>query len=313
MLSLNIAEKEEFIVGDKIYYTDGVSSLCTTKVNLGADIKIDKEEFFVDDTEFIIGKEVPITFLVENKGQLPVEKIQIEVFEGSKETGVLNNINIIDGILNPGESKIVNANFTPKETKSYNVEILATSVDETDAFIVDNKTSFTVGSSDISIDRLYASDIQNKFMLNAVLSNKSSIKSGEVTIKVKEDSVDGKVIYTKNINVLKNDNEQVELLEINEEEINFDSNGKKTLYVEIEDVLGESSIYNNSSYIVITKKYAKEDINKDGKIDIEDLANVATRYNETSETKLWDYIYDLDGDSIIDIFDLVSISRKIGI
>ena len=83
-------------------------------------------------------------------------------------------------------------------------------------------------------------------------------------------------------------------------------------YLVVYEVL-DSEYVSNYKYRKITvvdnfMQYEKEDINKDGKIDIKDLACVASNYNKSVETV---NIIDLNGDGIIDIYDLVIVSRKL--
>lgn len=64
----------------------------------------------------------------------------------------------------------------------------------------------------------------------------------------------------------------------------------------------------------ITKEFTvfeKEDVNKDGEVDIIDLAKVANEYNKNNDDKNWNSNYDFNKDNIIDIFDLVICSKRI--
>lgn len=57
--------------------------------------------------------------------------------------------------------------------------------------------------------------------------------------------------------------------------------------------------------------YEKEDINKNGQVNIEDLAKVAVNYNDIIENEGFKRYLDLNSDGIVDIFDLVMIAKKI--
>lgn len=61
---------------------------------------------------------------------------------------------------------------------------------------------------------------------------------------------------------------------------------------------------------VLPVEYAKEDINKDGAVDVVDLALVGLSYNTTSKEDNWNANYDINKDGIVDIFDLVLVSKK---
>ena len=54
-----------------------------------------------------------------------------------------------------------------------------------------------------------------------------------------------------------------------------------------------------------------EDLNMDGKVDAKDLSLLAQSYNSTSSSKEWNKRYDINGDGIIDLYDMVKIARKL--
>ena len=53
------------------------------------------------------------------------------------------------------------------------------------------------------------------------------------------------------------------------------------------------------------------DIDGNSKIDIMDLALLASKYNMTPKDESWNSLYDFNGDKVIDIFDLVMLAREI--
>jgi methionine-rich copper-binding protein CopC len=57
--------------------------------------------------------------------------------------------------------------------------------------------------------------------------------------------------------------------------------------------------------------YMAEDIDKNGIVDIKDIAAMAIKYRLQSTDAGWISEYDLNADNIIDIFDLVMVSKKI--
>jgi len=72
-------------------------------------------------------------------------------------------------------------------------------------------------------------------------------------------------------------------------------------------VVGTSSIEAKATVIVNNMDF---DLN--GSIGIEDLARVASNYNLTNVSDSWNSKYDLNKDNIIDIYDIVRISKVIG-
>lgn len=75
------------------------------------------------------------------------------------------------------------------------------------------------------------------------------------------------------------------------------------------EVIDEAS---NKTTIKFTIKVPdKEDINKDGIVNALDLSLVATNYNMLSSDVNWNPALDLNNDSIIDIYDLTQVSKKL--
>lgn len=57
--------------------------------------------------------------------------------------------------------------------------------------------------------------------------------------------------------------------------------------------------------------YADEDVNRDFKVDVLDLSAVAAKYNKAKGQTGYDEIHDITKDSIIDLFDLVRVAKKL--
>jgi N-acetylmuramoyl-L-alanine amidase CwlD len=55
----------------------------------------------------------------------------------------------------------------------------------------------------------------------------------------------------------------------------------------------------------------KEDVNKDGFVDIKDIALMAVEYNNSNNREIWEKGLDMNGDGIVDVYDLVRLSRKL--
>lgn len=58
--------------------------------------------------------------------------------------------------------------------------------------------------------------------------------------------------------------------------------------------------------------YDKEDVNKDGQVNVTDMSLVASKYNKKSTDIGYDANYDINKDLIIDIYDLAQVAKKIG-
>lgn len=111
---------------------------------------------------------------------------------------------------------------------------------------------------------------------------------------------------TANFSVLRNTNMPAILVELgfisnpNEEKLIGSDSFQSLLAKSISS--GVRDYYNLSYY---------EDINKDNKIDIQDLATVASGYNKSSGQAGWNSACDLNKDGVIDLYDLTMIAKKL--
>lgn len=60
------------------------------------------------------------------------------------------------------------------------------------------------------------------------------------------------------------------------------------------------------------KEFAKEDVNKDGKVDLKDLSLVASKYKAKKTDSAYSSDCDVNSDGVIDITDIVLVAKKIG-
>lgn len=90
--------------------------------------------------------------------------------------------------------------------------------------------------------------------------------------------------------------------------------GIYTYKVELKDSLGNIVISDLSLEVKRADEDPnKEDVNKDGKVDIQDLSLVASQYNYSSNTEGYNEKFDLDYSNYIDLYDLVIVAKKIGV
>lgn len=92
-----------------------------------------------------------------------------------------------------------------------------------------------------------------------------------------------------------------------------DSNGVEGEYIELEiaDVQPEPNPPKPEPDPEPTPEFEKEDIDKNGVVDILDLAQLAVLYGVDSDSENWNSSFDLNEDGIIDIYDLVLVSKKL--
>lgn len=107
-------------------------------------------------------------------------------------------------------------------------------------------------------------------------------------------------------------------ISINSNEINISPN-KYMLYnkeYKIE-IVKESIIDSDENNLELDYSYEftpegpRTNLENNEEIDILDIAMLANKYNLTSKDDKWNSLYDFNGDKVIDIFDLVLLSKKI--
>ena len=307
-LALNVAEKVLTEIDGFSYYDDGNSRLEVMNIDLGYDIQIEENSLYVDDSEFKTNNPIEVSVKIKNNGQLSIDTVKVDLIEGDLSSGLtINNTEEITVNLKPGESKEISTKFIPKEAKNYNIQMKVTPMSGEDVYIQDNFVEFTCGYSDISIEALYTSISEDENIINIEIANKSIIPSSNITLNIKEGSEEGQILKTIYIDSVDPNKSHIEKINI-DNNINYDNNGEALLYVEL--VTEEKYTYNNHSNIIISKQFDIEDINKDGEIDILDIALAGNKYNLFIEDEEWDYKYDINLDGIIDIFDIVLLSKK---
>ena len=85
----------------------------------------------------------------------------------------------------------------------------------------------------------------------------------------------------------------------------------KTSLANVQDILGnahESEVEVDSNLII---KFRQTDVNKDGYINDLDLAYISKRYNSQSGDELYDAELDFNNDGIIDLFEMIMISKEL--
>lgn len=85
-------------------------------------------------------------------------------------------------------------------------------------------------------------------------------------------------------------------------ELSQDTNDSTSLLKAINDVTGD---------VHGPVVYAPEDVNQDGKIDINDLSLLGLEYNKNSIATGFDEKFDVNKDKIIDVYDLVMVAKKL--
>ena len=138
-------------------------------------------------------------------------------------------------------------------------------------------------------------------------------KDSEVILGYKDNKP---YLFDKNGNILNNEGQYQNIGDYKTEFYEFSVGGNN--YIEYTDNISSNNITLVKDYSgniglvkVIENKNILTDLNNDGKVDIEDIASLALKYNIKSTDRDWEAKFDLNKDEIIDIFDLVLVSKDI--
>lgn len=248
------------------------SDLCTIKVTPSYNIAVSSVS--LDSENLVPGTEMPLEIEVENKGELRVDKLKIDINGGTSTSN-----SVIETLL-PGETKTINTvlkvdNFIKK--CNYTVKVTPFEGEEFD--LSDNTKEFTTGYTDIALD-IDQYTIGNSEVVTVNLSNLSHVGTGAV-LKVREDSIDGKVIDTKTIGNVKYGANLSYVYEIDKTKLIYNE-GIKQLYFTVESTEEEVSTGDNSDCIVLSKPASDEstpeivygDVNGDGVVNSIDFAHM---------------------------------------
>lgn len=169
--------------------------------------------------------------------------------------------------------------------------------------IVKNKGKEEYGVIDIHGNEIIPTGEYNNFRL---------YKESEVILGYKNNDP---YLFDKNGEVLNVDSKYKNIGDYKTEFYKFSSGGNN--YTEYIDNITSSNVtivrdYNdNIGLVKIVKNIdISTDLNNDGKVDIEDIAALALKYNKRNTDKDWEGKFDLNRDGIIDIFDLVLVSKE---
>lgn len=122
-------------------------------------------------------------------------------------------------------------------------------------------------------------------------------------------------LFDKNGNVLNSEGQYENIGDYETEFYEFKAGKNYTEYIDnitSNNVTIVKDSKDNIGLVKVVNSSDKQlDFNNDGKIDIQDLAAIALKYNLKNTDKGFEEKFDLNKDGIIDIFDLVSISKKL--
>jgi alpha-tubulin suppressor-like RCC1 family protein/uncharacterized protein YjdB len=256
VLAFNAAHMEEkTTAGGVNYYGDGQSDLSVLKIVPSYNLSVESR-FEWDDARFYPETPLTLKLHVHNKGELTVNRMRAEVYEGNPaEAGaVLNQTVDIGKILKPGESGTVETAFlVPAEARIYDLYVILTPSDGLDMDMADNTAHGKVGYADLAIDELSVIQVQDTVLMHMELRNNSPVPVPDVTVAWYEQSLQGKRLGQKAIGTLRM-NELVVLEEqLDLEQITFGQAGQ-SVYVQISSAAEEDNFGNNEDFVVISQQ-----------------------------------------------------------
>ena len=87
------------------------------------------------------------------------------------------------------------------------------------------------------------------------------------------------------------------------------SPGNHTVEVRAANQWGNSGYFNET---VTIAEFSSSDLNKDGKVNIQDITIVAIAYKANPEDPRWNLIADIDKNGVIDILDITKVAIDYG-
>lgn len=219
------------------------SDLCVLGVVPSYNLTVNAVSF--NDEDIIPNTALPIEIDVTNNGQLPVDQITVDVSDG--ET---NNTSItLSESIKPGETKTLGATISLPETitkKDYIIGIKPTAGDEYD--VNDNTRTITIGYTDLNLT-IEKNNIGETASVTVELTNTSYVPTN-ASIRVTEDTIDGTVLFTKDVTNVVHGVNTFSIFELDPKALTF-SGDIKQIYVSVTASGEEASTGDNSDFIVL--------------------------------------------------------------
>ena len=326
-------------------YTDAIANMSGGKINvigqggLGVCCRNDAHTKILDNAEIDAVGDNTIAVFAENNGQILLQGTTAKIYAyGAYSTAIYSNNN---GSIVVNDSPLINANGNTgigvKSEYGGKIDIQGSPVINANGDSGSGLVSGTGGDLNVHGGTINAKAYGLKVTTEDKASGSMLTLSSSVTVNVADDNGLGLIVRGEGavakvgdltINAPKEETvnigtsissiplEQNILYTPNNIGLNWftDSyDGNTVGKYEVTGIGSWPSGFNINKDIYLFKtinvKYG-EDVNQDGVVDVKDLALAAQYYNLKSSSTNWNSTFDINGDNIIDIYDLVKIARK---
>ena len=268
-------------VANEYYYDDGQADLCTIKITPSYDLELIDAYFDEENMKAYA--------TVKNNGEISIDGFNVTLGNDKKT---------ITKTLNAGESTDIEIEYSKPSDFSARMLILSVSLINGDEYVADNNSAeFSVGNADVLVSNVAVDEEETK--ITADISNIGYKDAKNVTVNLREESSNGRVIANKTVSILIDSNQGIEF-DINKADIRF-YNALTPLYITAECNDAEISLGNNDGYVVISSDSGLADFENDildyTKVDDKFVINSVAVNNTDEEVscKLYSAVYSSDG------------------
>ena len=220
---------------------DDVTNLYTLGLYPSYDISI--EDVFFDESKIAPNSENEFEITIKNSGELPIDSFSVNVYN---EDSTLNNTVAFEDEIKAGETKTFIASFITGAEIAFETLSIEATLDDGEEYVTDNNSvELEIGHSDVAIEEIKNYEILPTSVATIIIKNKGYSDAENVVIELRQDSIDGEII----------DTEEIEILSANETaEVTFEYNPKDyentNWFVNVITDSEEMSLGNNSDYFV---------------------------------------------------------------
>lgn len=201
---------------------------------------------------------LPVEIDVTNKGVLAIEQISVEVLDGD----IVNNTQVLMETIKPGETKTITVVVKLPDTitrKDYAIKVLPTNGE--DMNLSDNEITIGTGYTDLSLDIEKYNLGDENVVVAALVTNKSATPT-DATIRVTEDTPEGKELLSKSLTGITQEANQFATINLNLKDLIGDSE-VKAIYVSIVASEDEKINGDNKDFIVLDQLKSTTDVRGD--------------------------------------------------
>lgn len=219
-------------IPEEDYYIEGRADLCTINIIPSYDLEI--SDAYIDESD------MTVYATVRNIGELNADSYTITLTDSDSIT--------VTEPLAAGASKDIEVRYNAPEILTEGSIILGVALNNGEEYNTENNYyELSVGHADIALSDVATNDFDK---ITALISNDGHTDADNISVALREGSVDGTVISTQNISLGAGENTTVDF-SFDKSVMKFDSE-KKQLYITVSGDYDEISYGNNDGYVYIS-------------------------------------------------------------